>query len=290
MKKIKSISTHVVGENTPDEGILVQYEERDEEGHLVVEEKFYPDGSLESRILRDFDDKGQVVSEKEFSGENEQPDQATTYTYSAAGRLEEAVIAYQDGSLTIRKYEQDEAANSETIHIADEEGTFEGKEYRRYDSEGHVLQEVIHDEEEKLEQDVSREYDDHGQLIKRVSIFDEDYETVELFDYERNEGGQIISRRAEDEDGKLLRFDEFSYDERGNTIQHKAQSVNEGWALVDEWEYDEKDQIVKSRRSQPDGSVLQESDYFYNEEGLLLERETRTKQGVSLSVYKYEYY
>lgn len=290
MKKIKSISTFVHAEDSPEEGTLLQYEERNEKEQLILEEKYYADASLESRIERSFDSEGRLEWEKEFSGENQEPDQHTQYTYSAAGRLEVAEIKYQDGSSTFRKYEHDESANSETINIVDEEGTYEGKEYRRFDSEGKILQEVIHDEEEKLEQDVNREYDDNGHLTERVTMLPDDYETVEFFDYERNDQGLILNRKVEDEDGKLLRLDKFEYDEKGNTTQHEVQDYNQGWALVDQWEYDEKERIIKTRRSQPNGDVLQESEYRYNDNDLLIEQENRTKQGMSLSAYKYEYF
>lgn len=290
MKKIKSTAVYSVTEESSEEGVLVQLEKRDEEGRLILEEKYYGDGTIESRIERTFNEKGLPQLQREFSGVSSAPDQETTYRYSAAGRLEEATIKYQDGSFTYRKFTHDEAANSETINIVDEDGEYEGKEFRKYDSEGRILAEVIHDDSGKLEEDVTREYDEHGLILSRITVFPDDYKTTEQFLYERNDQGLILHRRIVDEEEKLLRADEFDYDEKGNTIRHTAQDFNQGWAIVDEWTYNEDSKVIATKRSEPNGTVHQESDYEYNEQGLIQRQEKRTKHGVDLLLFKYEYF
>ena len=290
MKKIKSTATYIITEEKPEEEILIHYDERDEEENLLVEEKYFPDGTPESRIVRTYGEQGRLKLEKEYSADSEVPHQETEYSYSAAGRVTETVIRYQDGSVSYRRYSHDEANNSETIDIVDEEGENEGKEYRRYDSEGRVLEEVIHDEEGALEQSVTNEYDEHGQLLKRVSLFPDDYEVIELYFYERDEKSQIIERTVENEEEEVLRHDEFDYDERGNNTEHRVQNYSQGWAVTDRLVYDEKDRVVKNQRLLPNGAIIRETDFAYNENDLLAEQENRTQEGVHLLVFKYEFF
>ena len=290
MKKIKSIATYSVDEFTSEEGVLIRLEERDKAGHLLAEKQYHPEGGLESRIERTYDAEGRLTSEKEYAGDADEVHQETSYQYTAAGRLEEAVIKYQDGSLTYRKYQHDEADNSETIDIVDEDGEYEGKEFRRYDSEGRILKEVIHDEDKNLEQDITRIFDEHGYVMQRITLLPDDMKIHEEITYERDEKGLITLREIVDETEELMRFDEFEYDEKGNTTLRRAQDYNQGWAIVDEFEFDEKDRIIKSKRSKPNGTIVQETDYTFNEAGQLIEEQNRTSSGVALLLYKYDFF
>ncbi len=288
MKKIKSISTYL-RVNEMEEGKLQSLEQRDEQENVLLEELYYPTGDMESRIERVYNEAGRLELVREYATDREKPDQQTEFEYTAAGRIALKRVIYQDGSLSVHQYEYDEANLAENITIVDEDQEVEGREYRRFDSEGKILEERIELEDGSIEEQRKVEFDDHGMMLKReLTRYDE--EKLELFVYERDEKGLVKKRYIEDEEGEIQRLDVFEYDERGNTLEHQAEDHNQGWGVIDRWEYDDQDRVIKSQRSYPSGMMLQETSMVYNEEGFLSKRETRTPQGVQSFNYRYEFF
>ncbi len=290
MKKIKQISTYL---QLPDrEETLQRLEERDERENVLLEEQYYPTGDLESRLERTFDADNRLAAIREYASDAEQPDQEMLFEYTAAGKIALKRVVYRDGSESQHRYAYDEAERGETITIVDEEGTVEGVEYRRYDSEGRVLEERIAVEEEQEEVRREQAFDDHGMLLKRRTVQqgEEEDALVEIVAYERDEKGLVRKRTIEDEAGDILRLDLFAYDERGNTVEHQAEDHHQGWAIVDRWEFDDQDRVSSSQRTYPGGAMLQETALSYDETGLLAERETRTPQGIQVFRYRYEFF
>src|SRR5690606_6430662 len=148
--------------------------------------------------------KGQLIEEKQYTT-GEIPDQQITYEYNESGMVALATVRYLDGSASFRKYLRDEAQNTTTIESTDQDGEFEGSEFRRFDGEGKVLEEIFYDSENNITEKTETEYDDYGRVIEMVALDTEGFETVRFYDYYNNDEGRVIKIETLNEDEVIIR-------------------------------------------------------------------------------------
>lgn len=287
MNKIKSIKTFVIMEDT-NEPMLQVIEERDQNGNITLLEHFNEEGGREAKSEYEFDEKGRVTIERQYSmGEN--PDQTLAIEYNESGKAKQVVITYADGSISYKNYSRDEAEKTTTIDIIDEDGDTEGKEFRKFDSEDRVLEEVIYTDTGAIETKVEFEYNEHGDIVESVRVDEEGFETVRFYDYYRNDLAQIHKMDVLDEDENIIRIDEFEYDERGNQTKHAIQDLDRGALFVNLTTYDLNNNEVKFERLYGERSV-EVRETKYTVDGLMESQETRTGEGVMTHRFEYELY
>ncbi len=285
--KIKSIKTFYVSDNTDGEGLLSAYEERDSEGNIILHIQFNEKEEIEQKTERIFDDKGRLVEEKQYTG-GERPDQHIKYSYNESGKVAQATVLYLDGSTSFRNYLRDESKKITTIEIRDDDGTFEGKEIRRFDEEGRVLEEVIFDEDNEIVEKTETEFDDFGRIIENVYVDMSRIETVRFYDYYTDEKGRVNKIETLDEDETIIRTDEIKYDERGNQTKYIASQEN-NMVFTDIWEYDLQNRITNHKRMRGD-NLVEEVKNKYRDDNLLTERETLTGNGIVLNYFEYSFH
>lgn len=289
MKKVKSIKSYIITGETDENGYLSSYEERDEQGATTLEESLDLEGNLEMKVIRSYNDKGQLIEEQQYT-ETESPDEIHQFHYAASGEIEKIEVKYKDGSCSYKNYVKDEAESTITINIKDEAGNYEGKEFRKFDSEGRVLEEIIYDENDAVHEQKETLYDDHGRVIERYEVDASGFEKEYYYDYEMDEAGNFTEVRTVNPKEEVIRIDHFVYDEKSNRIQHNIKDKEAGYARIIDWEYDEKDRMTKQKVSMPDGQLLQEVVLTYDEEDRVLERQTTDRHGVETHRHVYEFY
>ena len=288
MQKIKSITTFLTAEEYGEGETLHMKEERDEQGNILLIESYAMDGSREQRTVSTYNDKDQLVSQDQYSY-NEEPDQRLAFTYNESGKLKAVTITYLDGSISVKTYNRDEAENSLTIIIKDEDGEEEGKEYRKMDAEGRVLEEVIHEDGE-LNSKAKTSYDDAGRPIETHTTDAEGYEQSQFYFYELNDKGQFSEIEIADEKDELIRADSFEYDERGNETTHRIENHKEGYVLVDSLLWNEENQMTQRKRQLSDGKLIEEINYEYNEMKHLAKEEHISADRVYAHRYEYTFF
>ncbi len=287
--KIKSITTVLINDDTDQEGVKNLYEERDPQGNTTLLEQYMPSGESESRTARSYDNQDRVLTEEHFSSGQEVADQRLEYVYNNSGKIDQITVTYADGSFSLKKYAWDEAENTNTIMISDEDGDHEGKEFRKFDSEGKVLEVAIYDEGDKVMEKAEYEYDDYANIIESVEVDQEGYETVRFYDYYRDDQGRITKLETLNEDEQIIRVDEFSFDEQGNRTRHHIQNLDRGSEQTDVWVYDQNNRLVQRERLRG-GKPMETIDLRYREDGLLLEQEIRGANGVYANLFHYEFH
>ncbi len=286
--KIKSIKTIHISENTDEKGIVSLFEERDQEGNITLYVQYNEKGEVEQKTERILNEKGQLLEEKNYTT-REKPDQHILFDFNESGKVSQATVQYLDGSISYRKYTRDEAEHSTTIEITDNEGVFEGKEFRRFDNEGRVLEEVIYDEDNNIIEKTETEYDDYGRIIETVVLDIEGIETVRFYDFYMDDTGRVIKIETLNEDEIIIRSDEFEYDERGNQVKHIVFDKTRGMILTDLWEYDIDNKII-NHKHQMGENLIQEIKNRYRADNLLVEQETLTGNGISLNSFEYSFH
>ena len=286
--KLKSIKTFHVDDNTDDKGMVNIYEEMDAQGNMILHIQYNEKGGIEQKTERILNDKGQLIEEKSYTG-GEKADQHILYEYNESGKVHQAVVHYLDGSISYRNYTRDEAQKSTTIEIVDDEGEFEGKEFRRFDSERRLLEETIYDEGNKITEKRETEYDDYGRVTESVVLDIEGIETVRFYDYYLDDKGRVNKIESLNEDEIIIRTDEIEYDEKGNQAKYIVHDNGRGLEQTEVWEYDQDDNIVNHKRMRGE-NLLQEVKNRYREDKLLAEQETLTGDGISLDYFEYSFH
>ncbi len=286
--KIKSIKTFHIDDNTDGKGMVSIYEERDEQGNVILHIQYNEKEGIEQKTERILNEKGQLIEEKQYTG-GEKADQHILYEYNESGKVNQAIVHYLDGSKSYRKYTRDEAQKSTTIEITDDDGIFEGKEFRRFDSEGKLLEEVIYDEENKVTEKRETEYDDYGRIIESVVLDIEGIETVRFYDYYLDDKGRVNKIESLNEDEIIIRTDEIEYDERGNQVKYIVLDKSRGAELTETWEYDKDDNIVNHKRLSGE-NLLEEVKNRYRADKLLAEQEILTGNGVTIDYFEYSFH
>jgi hypothetical protein len=286
MNKIKSIRTFVL--NDEGEPQLIVHEERDQLGNVTKLEHYDYDGVLESKTEFAFDDKGRLIEEKQFS-KADTPDQTIKIEYNESGKPGLVRVLFADGSVSKKTYVRDEAERTTTINIVDQDGDEEGKEFRRFDDEGRLLEEVIYNDFGNVESKQEYEYDEYGHIVESVEVDSEGYEKVRFYDYYRDDKARIVKIDMLNEDEKIIRIDTFDLDDRGNRVKHQMHNVERGTVYVDLRDYDEKDNEIRFERLLGERPI-EVVETKFREDGFLKERESRSGDGVIKHRFEYELY
>ena len=289
MKKLKTLSITIITDETDEAGYKQYFEERDEQGNVVLDEKYKADGTLDARSKRRFDQEKRILEEQFFSEEGA-ADSQHTYKYNSSGKLELVTSKYKDGTIGYKRISYDETNNAETILIQDENNVTETKEYRRYDMEGRILEEIIYEPEDTLHQKTETSYDDHGRTNSKKILYNDGYQASNQYEYEFDESGRVISLTIENERQEEIHYEEYLFDESNNMIEYYTEAKSTGQSTIRKMEYDEKDRVIKEQILNAAELVEQETNLVYNDEGLLLEKEVATPSGFVLQQYTYEFF
>ena len=288
-QKIKTITTILINDETPEEGVIFMREERDLAGNQISIEQLSYDGSIESKTTRTFDSENKMITEAHYSA-NKEPDQSLTYTYNQEGKIEKITIVYRDGSISNVNYKRDVTENSTEIKTVDPDGYLEAKEYRKFDMEGRVLEEGIYGEEGVLESRIVSSYNDSGRPIERSFEYGDGRAFTHFYDYEFDAEGRLTFMEAYDKDEQSIRVDDLVYDQNGNQIEHRIQDHEKGYSIIDKGVFDEANQLIKQIRSFANGHLIQEKEYVRDENNLLIKEETTGEDGVMVYVFKYDFH
>ncbi len=288
MPKIKAITTTLKTDQTPEEGVMKAYELRDENENIILLENYDEGGNIEMKIERTYDDKNRVLVEKQYSVEKD-PDEVHSFEYFESGKLKSRTILYRDNSKTFQNYSYDEAANTEKVEIVDDEGEAEGSEYRRYSSEGKILEEEIHGDF-GLEVKTESEFDDFGNVLKRTTEDGEGYIVDHFYKYERDEESRIQNLKVIDDEGQLVKVIVYLYDEKNRIYEQQIKDTDRGWAFKVIWEYDDKDRVIKEERADFGGKVQEVQKIVYGENDLVTQQEKTTSHGMELSTFQYDFF
>jgi hypothetical protein len=287
MNKIKSITTFVAGDQEG-EKIISVYEERDQLGNITALKHFNHEGELENKTIYAFDEKGRVIVEEQYST-GTLPDQVIKIEYNESGKAQQVVIAFADGSSSLKKYSRDEAEKSTTIDIVDQDGEVEGKEFRRFDGEDRVLEEIIYNDAGEIETKGEFEYNDYGEITESVRLDVEGYETVRFYDYHRDDKANVFKIDTLNEEEQIIRIDEFEFDERGNRVKHIMKDLERGGLFIDLREFDKNDNEIRFERLMGDRPIeLIETSFTI--EGLMEKQEVTKTEGLITYLFEYELY
>ncbi len=285
MKKIKSIATHILDGNYDFQSM---YEERNEDDLVTLRISYTPEGEVEQKDIFEYNEKKQLVKYTQYYGD--EISQTIDSSFDEKGNLSSQTIQYADGKTSTIKYEDDPAENSETKLFYNETNETEGKEYRVFDKEGNIIEEIIYDETGAIESHQKVDFDDYHNPLKLYTREPSGVEFTQFFFYDRDDKGYLDNVIVKDKDSKVLRREDYETDDKGNRTYHEINNYYEGWGRIYEMEYNDQDKLIKYGAFDANEAPLSETTYQYDGDGNLTQEETITKAGKITKKIAYEFW
>jgi len=246
--------------------ILTQTVTFDDKGNVLEHIQYFPDGSIEDRVVNQYTPEGKLLEETLFD-QGEELAERRTMEYDEKGRPVREVKHYQDGTLDFISYRYDETGHLVEKIYGDDSGWTEKREVysfdkdrltsaREYDDEDKMVGEttVDYDEEGKIEE--SSEWPAGEQGGRKVTVYNEKGLIDVIKQY--SESGNLIARFKYTYDEKDLVTDiteetqagtntsHTSYDENGLAIMREEHSANQELNHRVERTYDEDGNLLTS--------------------------------------------
>ncbi|MDP4187571.1 MAG: hypothetical protein Q8907_04675 [Bacteroidota bacterium] len=263
MQKIKTrtIFTSLVNNNgSMDNEYKNSFERFDENGNLIEEIVYTNEGNVESRNQYDFDEKGRMVREVNYIDEEEIGD-VKNYILDAEGKITGKDIEYADGSKSFERTQR--SSTSTTTTFTDEDGEFDGKEERKLDGNGNVIEFIRYGFNKNMEQHIVYEYNDDSKLTGSVE-YEGEY-ILRKTEYQYDENGNQTLEVARTRKGELISRRVRKYDEKNHLIELSAPH------FMIRYDYDEKGNMIREENVLSNGTLQNLTLYTYNEDNLLIE-------------------
>ncbi|MCB2218827.1 MAG: hypothetical protein KQI35_00425 [Bacteroidetes bacterium] len=237
-----------------------------EEGNIIEELKFRPNGQLDEKYVASYDTRGNLLEEKSYLDDPEPADHKS-YERDENGKLIRMFRHYIDGSkdtINITYDNQNHPVRKETIDSYDE---VESIEERSYQGDNMTKRKITEYDEVVLEE--SLEYDQDGNLIKQTkwSIDEEDITWVNHFNTE----GSLVKALKYGPNDKLLARSDYHYNDQGQLTSFEEES---GYGKSETTlEYDDKGNAILQKEENPEGEINNRVSRKFNDQGQILETE-----------------
>lgn len=237
-----------------------------EEGTLIREVWYNPNGLKFNTVIYEYDGFGEVVKELTF-GINNAPVSYKEYTRDSDGRVSvmtsyvaEDAENYSEEYRVLYEYGETGLKLSETSKVGDTVASVTAYEYE----DEKLVREKHYEGSSELIAEYAYEYDAAGAMI---SCTRQDYieggSTRDAYTYDAE--GRLLGKISYDESGSVISRTEYTYDDRGN--ETKCSVYTSGGELVsstkNEYSYDEPGNITKCVRTQTDGAQGTTIEYIW---------------------------
>lgn len=222
-ERITSIIEYVIDNDSGQEVETTRYQtERslfDEEGKVLLEESFFPDGQRGEMRAQEYDDKGRQARSLLYDGDDLVEER--TYFYDTDERLQRSLLRYQDGSLSESLYEYDAEGRRIAIRCADEEEEEEYREEMRYDEKANLIHRKRYEYEEAV-WTRTWSYDDNQNLAHSI---EKDHQTASVLEkrFQHDAEGNLTEEKTY-RDGILYAITRQEFDADGNLIAMESEN------------------------------------------------------------------
>jgi hypothetical protein len=246
---------------------LASQTEYDENGTIIFQSSFSPDGLLTEKVVLEYDAAGHVVHETYFVDEGE-PSEEKSYEFDENGRVVKQLKHYIDGSADITSFvynnegllaekitinDEDEVETRETFayngnkvikhEIVDQEENFLLSEEFLYDEKGNLVEHIKDDEDAGEYFKLVTKYNEDGRKLAEM-IYNENDTLIETTWFEEDSQGRIV--QTVEENSRSRKVKHFRFDNSGNNLGYDETNGNGDKMVVVEHHYDEQNNALSS--------------------------------------------
>jgi antitoxin component YwqK of YwqJK toxin-antitoxin module len=246
--------------------ILMQLVSFDAKGNVLEHIQYFPDGSVEDRVVNKYSDEGKLIEEVLFEQDGGIAERRTM-EYDEKSRPVKEIKHYQDGAQDFITYRYDEGGHLVEKIYSDDSGWTEKREVysfeagrlvtaKDFDDDDNLVGEttVCYDTEGKLEESSEWPAGEHGG--RKVTVFTDKGLIDVIKQY--SDSGNLIARftYAYDEQDRVTDITEETpagtstthtvYDEKGLAIMREEHSANEELNHRVERIFDDEENLLTS--------------------------------------------
>jgi len=246
--------------------ILIQQVKYDAKGSVLEHIQYFPDGTIEDRVVNEFSAEGKLLEEVLFDPDGEIAERRTM-EYDGKSRPAKEIKHYQDGTRDFITYRYDEAGHLVEKIYGDDTGWTEKREEYIFE-EGHLVKVQEFDEEDKLTGETNIVYNEEGNieessewpasdmggrkvtiysdkgLIEVIKQYSDSNKLIARFTYIYDEKDQLTDISEETQAG--TNTSHTSYDEKGLALMREEHSANEELNHRVERTFDEDGNLLNS--------------------------------------------
>lgn len=238
----------------------------DENGNVVEELKFKPDGTEDEKYVASYDDKGNLMEERTYLDDDDPADHKT-YERDADGKAVRMYRHYIDGTKDTVNFVYDDNGHPIRKETIDSYNEIESVEEREYDGDRMISRKVIEYDEVVLDEQL--EFDQDGNLIKQTkwSVEEEDITWVNHF----NTDGSLVKSLKYGPNDKLLGRSDYHYDKKGLLTRIEEET---GYGKTETTlEYDQHGNAIMQKEVNQEGAINSQVSRKYNDQGQIQETE-----------------
>lgn len=272
MPKVKSMVRHTLPHalmhtDSEEEARYKSYEEIfDEQGNVVEQVKYNPDGSEDERAKFEYDQKGRLVEER-IIYELSESDEIRKIEYDDAQNIRTETQYYggEPGEQVITRLNGDDDVVE--VRQTDEEGELVFVQTIEYYKKGLVSEEKEMDGEGNLIKKVTSTYDGNDLLTgQEIESYDEHLPS-HVIEVTRGDNKEIIE--SLNEDGKAFQRRTRKFNAKGQMIEFINEDYTESFNnRIQKLEYDDRDNIVKNEVFDMNGNLTRKQEFTYGEGNL----------------------
>jgi len=245
---------------------LQEYTEQDENGNILLQIEYLPDGTIEQKTERVFQNN-KLIKERILGLEDELIEDKR-WEYDENGKLISEKQYYLDGTHDTTLIRYDEEGRIIEKRTVDENGEEEEKERLTFIN-GKLVKQTLIDSSGNIESDVEIHYDEEGRMILQKSINMEGEEESLTLEYDAS--GRIyrqITRNAQD---KVIERNTYTYGEHHLPIQiHEESRVKNNTAKIS---YNSNNQVIKHEVFDLADTLINSVTRNYDEKGRIISSE-----------------
>ena len=223
----------------------------DKNGNILLQETFYPNGSVNEIIANDYDANGRLIQEKCQFGDEDHIEKRNFYRNEEGVIVREIKYFAEDtfDTITYHYNDQQQLVSKKTIN--DEQETEEETRFEYMN--GLLLRAATFDGDGELLKEENFEWDDAGRqtTVKTVNtLTGEDFAIRTTYD----QSGRKLSETREDDEGNPVQQLFYTYTDQGNLLSILTEENGKNAVMV--YEYDASGNLIKQEETDEAGNVL----------------------------------
>lgn len=282
---VKSKSTFYMSNNREVPAQVFQYDKNGNEmAMLTYDEK----GSLVSKVVKGYDNKGNQVSVKSYQNDVIKETKSTTYN-EFGNEIEMLETGNSDKSQTKIEFIYDGNNNLIEKNSIGSNGSLIMKNVFKYDNNDRLIEKYAQSSN-KIVTMSTYKYDSKGLLIEQEDI-DKEINHSMKYTLKYDNSGNLTENFVYSGGTEIYGF-KYTYDKNGNNVESEYYSRGKLVSTLYET-YDKNNNKIEEVLKLVDGSVYSKTTYTYNEKNLMTERifwDPKTNKQTGKSIYKFEYY
>lgn len=223
------------------------------------------DGSTTESI---YDDKGNLI--KKIYTDPYQNVNTTKYVYDAKGNLLKTVTTNSNGDMSTSEYIYNAIGSLLKVIVTNADGTVRTLSAAKTASDDTLIEYV---------------YAENGNVIKEIHT--SPYNGVSTVEYNYNSKGNI-TKEIHINPYNVVSTIEYYYDNKGNIT--KEIYTCQDYVKITKNEYDRKGNLLKKIATDAQGEIICLDEYFYDENGILINEKHTQVNDLETLIYEYAYF